>query len=203
MHSEFFALASFVVITTFTPGPNNISSAAMGIIAGYRKTLPYLAGIAAGFFIVMLLCGWISAGLREAYPAFENVLRILGSGYILWLGWHTVKASYVFRESDQRVFGFSKGFLLQLLNPKVIVYGLTVYASFLGALAARPTLLVFSAAALAGIGFMAISTWTLFGASIRKYMNRPRLKQGINICLALMLMYTAFELSGLLDRIIH
>ena len=47
-------LISFVIVTTFTPGPNNISSAAMGVAYGYRRTIPYLFGIASGFFLVML-----------------------------------------------------------------------------------------------------------------------------------------------------
>ena len=42
MNSDLFALMSFVIITTFTPGPNNISSASQGVLFGYRKALPYL-----------------------------------------------------------------------------------------------------------------------------------------------------------------
>ena len=50
MKIETFSLISFVIITTFTPGPNNISSASMGIMYGYKKTLDFLLGIAAGIF---------------------------------------------------------------------------------------------------------------------------------------------------------
>ena len=48
MPVDMLPLISFVIVTTFTPGPNNISSAAMGIAFGYRRTLPYLFGITAG-----------------------------------------------------------------------------------------------------------------------------------------------------------
>ena len=191
MEPEFFALASFVLITTFTPGPNNISSASMGILYGYKTTLRYLLGITAGFFLVMLLCGWISATLLQIFPIFEDILRVIGACYILWLAYHTFKASYAFDEDQQLLSGFSKGFFLQLLNPKVIVYGLTVYATFLGEIVAKPTFLFVSAAALAGAGFCAISTWTLFGAAIRAYLGRPRVKQILNLILSLMLVYIA------------
>lgn len=46
LNIDFFATASFVLITAFTPGPNNISSASMGVLFGYHRTLAYLAGIA-------------------------------------------------------------------------------------------------------------------------------------------------------------
>jgi cysteine/O-acetylserine efflux protein len=31
-----------VLIASFTPGPSNISSASMGVLHGYKKTLNYL-----------------------------------------------------------------------------------------------------------------------------------------------------------------
>lgn len=199
MDTDFIALASFVVITTFTPGPNNISSASMGILYGYKKTLKYLTGIVAGFFLLMILCGWISATLLQVLPSFENILRIVGAIYILWLAYHTFKASYTFKEDQQVRLGFSNGFFLQVLNPKGIIYGLTVYSTFLVEKISGPFSLLLSAIALASVAFSAISTWTLFGASIRVYLNRPRIKQILNTALSLLLVYTAIELSGVWD----
>lgn len=199
MDTNFFTLASFVVITSFTPGPNNISSASMGILYGYKKTLNYLAGIVTGFFLVMIVCGWISATLREILPSFESILRLIGAIYILWLAYHTFRASYAFDESQQARLGFVNGFFLQLLNPKSIVYALTLYSTFLGGKISEVLPLFLSALALATVGFCAVSTWTLFGASIRAYLKRPRLNQFINTALALLLVYTAIELSGVLD----
>lgn len=199
MNIDFVAFLTFVMITTFTPGPNNITSASMGILYGYKKTIPYLLGIASGFCLVVFICGLISATLLKLIPSFEIILRIIGAVYILWLAYHTLKASYSFAESEQTLFGFAKGFFLQLLNPKVIVYGLTIYSTFLSSIAANPLYIFLSAFFLSAMGFCSISTWTLFGASIRKYMNRPRLKMIFNTILSLMLIYTAFEISGLFE----
>jgi len=199
MEVEFIALISFVVITTFTPGPNNISSASMGNLYGYDKTLPYLSGIVAGFILMMLLCGWISSTLLQILPAIEGVLRFVGAAYILWLAIHTFRASYVFDEDQQGLLGFKNGFLLQLLNPKVIVYGLTLYSAFLGEIETNPFYLIVSAVTFAGVTFFATSTWALFGASIRTYLHRPWVNQTLNAVLSLLLVYTAVELSGILD----
>lgn len=201
MDIDWIALISFAFITTFTPGPNNISSASMGILYGYRRTLPYLAGIVAGFFLMMLLSGLVSSTLLRVFPAFESVLRLIGAAYILWLAYHTLRASYAFDEEEQSELGFWSGFLLQLLNPKVIVYGLTLFSSFLAPILTYPLLLLIASAGLAAVGFCAISTWTLFGAAIRTYLDRPRVKQVLNTILALLLVYTAIELSGLIDAI--
>jgi cysteine/O-acetylserine efflux protein len=199
MNIDFNALLSFVVITTFTPGPNNISSASMGVLFGYKATWRYIFGIGVGFFLLMLLCGLISTTLLQILPDFENILRVIGAIYILWLAFHTLKASYAFNEDEQPLMGFSKGFMLQMLNPKVIVYGLTVYSAFLGGIVSKPLFLITSASFLAFVGFVAPSTWALFGSAIHTYLDRPRVKQLLNTALSLLLVGTAIELSGLLN----
>ena len=149
MNPEILAFISFVLITTYTPGPNNISSASMGVLYGYKRTLPYLFGIALGFFVVLSLCGLLSGFLLETIPAFEKVLRIVGALYILWLAWHTLRATYSFEEEEQKPLGFIQGFLLQVLNVKAIVYGLTIYSTFLADRVTSTLLLLLSAAILA------------------------------------------------------
>lgn len=202
MNIDIIALTSFVLVTTFTPGPNNISSASMGILYGYKKTLSYLLGIVSGFFLILLLSGWVSKSLLSLFPSFEVPLRIIGAIYILWLAWHTFRASYTFDEKEQALLRFSNGFFLQLVNPKAIVYGLTLYTTFLGNLAKSPFFLVVSAVALSVVGFAAISSWTLFGAAFRAHLNQPKAKQAINMILSLLLAYTALEISGIFELLV-
>jgi len=199
MNTDLVALISFVLVTTFTPGPNNISSASMGILHGYRATLRYLSGISTGTFLIMLLCGWIASTLLQIFPAVESILRIVGALYILWLAFHTLKASYAFEEGEATSLGFPQGLLLQVLNPKLLVYGLTLYGTFLSSIVTNGIHLLLSALIVTTIGFCSISTWTLLGATIRAYLDRPRVKQVLNTALSLLLVYTAVELSGLLD----
>lgn len=199
MSQEFLAFVSFVVVTIYTPGPNNISSASMGILYGYKKTLGYLMGIATGFFIILLLSGWVSSLLLEKFPAFEQMLRIIGALYILWLAWGTLRASYAFKDAEHPPFGFPKGFFLQILNPKGIIFGLTLYGTFLANQINSFFALLLTAVIFASIAFSSISLWTLFGAGIRKYLNKPRIKQVLNIILAVLLVYSAVELSGILE----
>ncbi len=198
MRPEIIALISFVVVTTYTPGPNNISAASMGVLYGYKRTLPYMLGMVSGFFMMLTLSGLVSGFLIEQIPAFETVLRIVGALYILWLAWHTLKASYTFDEENQKPLGYLQGFLLQVLNVKVIVYGLTLYGTFLAGKIPSFFYLVLSAAGFAAVGFTSVSLWTLFGAGIRKYLNRPKLRLIVNIILALLLVYTAVDISGVL-----
>jgi cysteine/O-acetylserine efflux protein len=200
MSIEMIPLISFVLVTTFSPGPNNISSASMGVLYGFRQTLKYLVGIAAGFFFVMLLCAWVSSTLLTFIPTVEPALRIIGAAYILWLAVGTARASYDFKETGQPPMAFKMGFLLQALNPKVVIYGLTLYSTFLAAAANNPVMLAVSAIFFTITAFCATSTWALSGALIRKHLHQPKVRASVNFGLVLLLVYTAAELSGIFNH---
>lgn len=197
MVAESASLISFAIITTFTPGPNNITSASMGLNYGYGKTFRYLLGIFTGFFLLMLLCAFLSEFLLDLIPGIEGILSIVGSIYILWLAWHTLKADYSFNDDEKGRLHFRNGLLLQLFNPKVLIYGLTVYSSFLADLHMTSPLLPLSSFALAFTSFASVSLWTLFGTTIRRFMSNVFLRKSINVILALLLVLTALRLSGL------
>jgi cysteine/O-acetylserine efflux protein len=198
MAENIIPLLSYVLISTFTPGPNNISSASMGVLHGYKNTLMYQVGMAAGVFCVMLLSGLLSTSLLTFLPNFETILRLVGAGYILYLAFGMLKASYGFNENEVKPIGFAQGLMLQLLNPKLIVYGLTLFTAFLAPITTNIVLLLLAATLLTATAFCATSSWALFGTTIKTYLHQPQVKALVNLILALFLVYTAIELAGLI-----
>ena len=198
MSPNLFPLLSYVLISTFTPGPSNISSASIAVQQGYKNTLDYQGGLAAGVFILMLLSGWISATLLGIFPALEPVLRYAGAGYILYLAFGMLKASYSFTEQNAKPLRFGHGIMLQVLNPKLIVYAFTLFSGFLTSITGKAALVLLAAAVLSAISFAATSVWAIFGTAIKTYLHNPRLKTIVNIILSLSLVYTAIVLTGIL-----
>jgi cysteine/O-acetylserine efflux protein len=189
----------FVLVTSFTPGPNNISSASMGILHGFKSSLPYQAGIAAGFFCIMLICAFVSSTILTYLPVAEPVLRMAGAAYILWLAYGCARASYAFDPAQHPPMGFKRGFFLQTFNPKVAVYGLTLYSTFLAAESDNLLVLTLFAGFFATTAFCATSAWALCGAVIRGQLRRPKVRGVINAALVLLLIYCAYDLSGAKD----
>lgn len=198
MEGSFLALLSFVLATTFSPGPNNIASASLGLSGGYRTALPFIAGVATGFFLLMLATGLFSASVLAAVPELQPVLRIAGSLYIAWLALHNLKSSLRELRQDATGLGFAKGFLLQPLNPKALVYGVTVYSTFLHPATAAPLLLALSAAAFAALTFVATSSWAVGAAALSWALRRAWAVSALNVVLSLLLLYVAAEMSGLM-----
>jgi cysteine/O-acetylserine efflux protein len=190
-------LITYVLVSTFTPGPSNISTASIAVFRGYKNTLAYQAGLAAVVFLIMLVSGLISTTLLRIFPAIEPILRYLGSAYILYLAFVILKASYTFEDQNGKHFGFIQGVALQGLNPKLFVYAFTLFSTFLSHITNSPALLFLAAALLAAISFCATSTWALFGTVIKARLHNPRLKLIVNILLSLSLVYAAVALLGL------
>jgi len=204
MRNELLPAILFILITTFSPGPTNIASAAMGVLYGYQQTLKFLFGLSAGFFILMGFCALASLSLLESFPALAIILRYVGAAYILYLAVGTFKASYTFDHAHvgheaTRPMGFSAGLTLQLLNPKLVVYGLTLFSTFFAPLRGQLGLLTGVVSLLALTAFSATVAWTLFGSLIKTYLHQPSIKLAVNAVLALFLVYSAFDLAGVID----
>lgn len=190
------ALISFVLVTTFTPGPANVASASMGLLLGYRGALGFLGGLATGVFAIMFLSGLASSTVLNLLPVAEPILRLIGAGYILYLAYAVLKTSYAFDQTGASPMGYSRGLLLQVLNPKLFVYALTLFSTFLGPLTNNPVGLFMAACLLGLTAFCATSTWALFGTAIKNHLHHERLKLGLNIVLSLTLVYAALEIVG-------
>lgn len=198
MATSLLPILGYILISSFTPGPSNISSASVAVLHGYKNTLKYQAGLAAGVFLLMLLSGLLSTTLLTIFPTFEPIMRYAGAAYILYLAFGILKASYTFTEKDARPVGFVHGFLLQILNPKLFVYAFTLFSAFLATMTGNISILLVVVTLLAMVSFCATSTWALFGTVIKTHLHHPRLKTVINILLSLSLVYTAISLTGLI-----
>lgn len=196
---ELLPLITFVLITTFTPGPNNISSASMGLNFGYAKTFPYLAGIVLGAAAVTFSCGFLSGSVLSVVPTLEKWLRWFGSAYIFWMAWGILRTSWSIKEKESicEPPGFFHGVGLQILNPKLFVFAVSLFSTFLRPLAGKGLLLVLAVMALALVNFCSISLWTLFGTVLNKHAGNPGIRKGINGVLSALLAYTALVILGI------
>jgi threonine/homoserine/homoserine lactone efflux protein len=168
-----FAFVSYVVVNTFTPGPNNIMSMSNASRYGFRRALRFTAGVGAGFFLLVGIAITCTVALYNFIPMVKPYMTIAGASYIVWLAWKTVTSSS--HESDNaNECSFTSGMLLQFLNPKAILYSITAASTFIVPyFSSVPKLIGFSAA-LALVSVAATSLWALFGSVFRRFMADNR-----------------------------
>lgn len=86
------ALSLFAVVSSITPGPNNTMILASGVRFGLRRSLPHLAGISLGFGFMLVIVGLGLHAVLHDYPIVLDVLRYVGSAYLLWLAYQLATA---------------------------------------------------------------------------------------------------------------
>lgn len=197
MSGSLIPLLSYVFISTFTPGPSNISTASLAVLHGYRNTLKYQAGLAVGVFALMFISGWFSSALLDLFPALEPLLRMAGAAYILYLAFGILKASYSFAEQETKPLQFTQGLMLNILNPKLVVYSFTVFSAFLSPITTNILSLTMACLLLAFVSLCATSAWATMGTAVKSYLQDPRWRLVVNLFLSASLVYTAAALIGI------
>lgn len=181
------ALTSFCVVSTATPGPNNMMLLSSGATFGFRRTLPHLFGISAGCVVMVLLFGLGLAGIVARVPWLYNVLHIVSSAYLLYLAWRIATSSGVGGAGERaRPLTFLDAVAFQWVNPKAWAMTLGAATSF-----SRPEHLtadvIIVAFVLAACGIPCIMLWAGGGLAVRHLLARPALLRGFNIGMAALL----------------
>jgi len=189
------AFLTYVVLTTFTPGPNNIMSLANANRYGFRNTLNFIFGVAAGFTVIMMLCGYFNLVLFNYMPGIKSFIGIAGGIYMIYLAYSILmEKPGNDRKSGMNSNTFFSGMTLQFINPKVIIHGITVQSIFIiPYFKSEFSLLMFSIF-LAFTGFVSTAIWALFGSFMQGYILKYRVQ--FNIVMALLLVYCAVSVSG-------
>ncbi len=183
----------YVFVTSFTPGPNNIMAMLFANKYGFKKTLRFCFGVGAGFFVIMLLASYFNLLLHNFIPKIEFPMMILGAGYMVYLAIKIVTSKNSENDDDGGKYNsFLAGMLLQFVNPKGVLYGITVVGTFiLPYHTSNVSLLLFSLF-LAVVGFMSTSSWSLFGSMFQTFLSKYR--NQFNVVMALLLVYSAVSI---------
>ena len=146
-----FLLAVLTILGT--PGPTNTLLATAGATAGMRVSLPLLGAELSGYLVAILLIRGVLSPVIASWPVAGTVLKVMVAAYVAWIAvrlW--AKPAHL---TTARRVSFPMVFVTTLLNPKAIVFALTVIPL------THPSLwmyfVAFSACVLsAGFGWIAI-----------------------------------------------
>ena len=122
-------------LTVLTPGPGVLMTLTNAMRYGLRSTFGGILGVACGALLVALLASTSLGVLLATSAVGFTLLKLLGAAYLVYLGirfWRT--PPFVFHEpaSHQASFRrrFAEGMSLQMTNPKVIIFFLSILPQF-------------------------------------------------------------------------
>jgi len=194
-YEMFLALIGFAVVSSITPGPNNLMLLASGANFGFRRTLPHMFGISIGHSFMVFLVGVGIKQIFDLYPATYTILKVGSVIYLLYLAVKIASNRTPPHQTSRRAkpFTFLQAAAFQWVNPKAWAMALTalgVYAP------PSPTLaqICMVAGTFALVNFPSITTWVLMGQQMSRFLNTPRRLMIFNVTAGLLLVATLYPI---------
>jgi len=188
-----------MAVMAVTPGPANLFSIATGMERGRRAVLLAVVGMNAA---TLVWFGAAALGLGALVSAFPEVFRwvaIAGAIYVAWLGVTSIRAVLTparitpveGKAVETRRPALVDGFLVQIANPKAVLFFTAVLPPFLDVdRPAAPQLALFAAAVIV-MDVITMTTYGLGGAALARRMDEPRFRRAFGVVVGLLLLSAA------------
>lgn len=184
------AFTAYIFLTAFTPGPNNFMALGQAGKYGFRRSLLFCLGVFFGFLVLMSACAALSSMLFQTLPRIEPYLRALGAAYILFLAWVVWRdPGPGSHQAPGKPQGLGTGLIMQFVNVKVILYGLTALSTFVLPFHQSTPALAGFVLILSLVGLAGTVSWAWCGSLLQNLFTRHR--RAVNAVLALSLIFCA------------
>lgn len=133
------ALTLALVIGAMSPGPSLALVLRNTMIGGRRLGILTGLGHGIGFGLYAVITSSALAAALSANNNISELLRWAGVGLLIWLGYNFIRRATKRKMPDAHLVerceisghvGFVQGFLLAILNPKILAWMLAIYAPF-------------------------------------------------------------------------
>ena len=177
------ALAIFAFVSSITPGPNNLMLMASGANFGFRRSIPHMLGIGIGFVVMILLVGAGLIQIFDAYPITYTLLKSFSVIYLMYLAWKIAHAAPVDADTNKgNPLTFLQAAAFQWVNPKAWTMALTAITAYTPD---RSLEAIFVVGAIFGaINLPAVSSWTVLGQQMARWLQSPAQLRAFNWLMA-------------------
>ena len=188
-YQQLIALITFALVSTVSPGPNNIMLMASGANVGFMRTIPHMLGIIFGFSLMVALVGLGLMGLFTAYPVVQQSLRIASMLYLLYLAVKIAKSKPMTNQvSDYKPMSFLSAASFQWVNPKAWTMALTAISVYAASAELQDILLVSLIFGLVNVP--SVSLWTTAGKQLQGILQAPAKIKVFNYSMAGLLVFS-------------
>ena len=136
MLESILAFIGATILLALSPGPDNIYVLTQGITNGARAGLATTAGLITGCIVHTTLIAFGVSALIVASPKVYWAIKVVGAIYLLYLAYKVFRSdsaidlsSNTERKSNTALF--KQGVIMNILNPKVMLFFLALFPAFL------------------------------------------------------------------------
>ncbi|TWX65878.1 LysE family translocator [Colwellia demingiae] len=190
--SLLFAMFSFSLVMSISPGPVNMVILSSGANYGVRKTFAFVSGGTIGFTTLLLFIGLGFYKIIDLYPLLLKYLAIAGSLFIVYMGYLIASSKPSLGVKEQKLPTFIQGFLLQWLNPKAWIAsmaGVSLFSDIENNKVFLTFLFIYFL-----VCYLSLFSWSVLGDKVTILLNNQLRLQLFNQLMGGLLIVTAFFL---------
>ena len=186
------ALAIFALVSSITPGPNNIMLMNSGANFGFKRTIPHALGVSIGFTVMVALVGIGIMQLFDAWPLSYQILKVLSVVYLLYLASKIAMSDAAAKsaKSKSKPFTFIQAAMFQWVNPKAWTMALTAISVY--APSKSLSAVLFVAITFGLVNLPCISSWIALGEKMQIFLNNKKRLKIFNIVMASLLVLSLY-----------
>ncbi len=187
-----FAMFTFSLVMSISPGPVNMIIVSSGINNGFKKTFVFISGATIGFTLLLAFIGLGFYKVVELFPSFLTYLAFFGSSFIIYMGYKIIRSSALLDINDnkKKIPKFYEGFLLQWLNPKAWIASVSGVSLF----SSSEVILLTFISIYFFICYLGLSFWGILGDKISSFFRIEKRLKIFNIFMGSLLIVTALYL---------
>ncbi|WJJ14328.1 LysE family translocator (plasmid) [Prescottella equi] len=187
-------LLLYALVTSITPGPNNVMLLFSGINYGFVRSIPHMLGISVGFGVMVFAVGLGLGQVFTTFPVTYTVLRFVGASYLVWLAWRiATTTSTQAGTTTRRPMSFLSAAAFQWVNPKAWVMAIGAITNYTPA-DAGAAVIVLLAALYAAVNGPSVAAWAAFGTTLSTWLTHPRYLRVFNATMAALLGVSLYPL---------
>ncbi|SDT62796.1 homoserine/homoserine lactone efflux protein [Pseudarthrobacter equi] len=181
--SLWLALAGAGALISFTPGAGAINTMSNSLNAGFRRSIWGILGQQAALVVHVLIVALGVGVLVSGSPLAFNIIRYAGAAYLVYLGIRQFLSKPAVQEEqaaastfEPAVSIFRRGFWVNLLNPKAIVFFLAFTPQFIRPEESLITQYAILTATIVAIDILVM--WFFFAAAARSFQRFTQTERG-------------------------
>lgn len=173
------------IVAMAIPGPAVFALISRTLVLGFRRSLPFVAGMVLGDVALVIAAISGLAALAAAMGEFFAVLKYFAAAYLFYLGYkvftspaQTLKNTAVAK--DNRARAVTSGWLVTFGNPKGIIFYMALFPAFVNI----PSLNPLDFAGVCATVFLCVSGvmvgYAFFCANVRRLFKSPSAVRVLN-----------------------
>ena len=188
MHPELLSMSLFMLVTSCSPGPNNIVASYSAFNFGIVKTIPHMFGVVLGFTTLVTVVNFGLINIFKMFPIIQQTLKYGGSIFLIYLAYKISFFKSKSNESSKNPVKFVHTFFFQFLNPKGVIVSIIVVSTYVesGANFANHSFWVIAVAFI--FACFSILFWTLIGKFLRQFVTNEKFIKWFNYVMSILLL---------------